>query len=75
MINSKEKTYERSASSLADAKRGVVDAKLIFRRLGRLRLSAIVSSRMGARRLYRPTPTDCKRKNKVMKNGRENEPT
>ena len=43
---------------LADAKRVVVEAKPIFRLFGRLRLSAIVSSLIGAKRLYRPTPTD-----------------
>ena len=53
-----EATYVRRDSSLADAKRNVVEAKPIFRRLGRLRLSAIVSSRIEERRLYRPTPTD-----------------
>jgi len=38
------------------SKRDVVEAKPIFRRLGRLRLSATVSSRTGDTRLYRPTP-------------------
>jgi len=50
----------RSASSVFDAKRVVVERKPIFRRFGRLRRSAIVSSRIGVTRLYRPTPTDYK---------------
>jgi hypothetical protein len=45
------KTYVKRDSSVADANRVVVEAKPIFRLFGRLRLSAIVSSRIGEMRL------------------------
>ena len=51
-------TYFNNDSSVAEAKRDVVEEKPIFRLLDRLRLSAMVSSLTGDKRLYRPTPTD-----------------
>jgi hypothetical protein len=49
-------TYFNRSSLLAEPKRFVVEEKPTRRRLDRLRLSAIVSSRTGLTRLYRPTP-------------------
>lgn len=66
-------THFNNNSVSCGGNREIVEAKPMFLRLGRLRLSAIVSSRTAPSKLYRPTPTACQNKNEMKEQWRSKE--